>query len=133
MPSVNRPLQLEMLLNNSYITTLHEHSSKGKFAPNKQRQKRWLRLKIMDVCLIISNECTAMSIFFVIFCAYKSISQNQKITNYRNRLTISCVSSCYLSEVPVVISFHLKVEYFGFCIAGFWNQIFIQETLRGEI
>lgn len=40
-------------------------------------------------------------------------------------LTISGLPRCDFCEIPVVISFHLQIEYFAFGITRFGDQVFV--------
>lgn len=54
---------------------------------------------------------------------------NIDLCMYVFKLTVSCFSCGNFSQIPVVITFHFKVEYLTFWITSLWNQIFVQKTL----
>lgn len=65
---------------------------------------------------------------------YLSAGKNLLICENLKRIfflihTISCVTGRDFRQISVVVPFHLQVENFRFGIAGFWNQVFIQQTL----
>ena len=47
-----------------------------------------------------------------------------------SKLTVAGVSGGHLSQISVVIALHFEIEDLAFRVAGFGNQVFVQETLQ---
>lgn len=47
-----------------------------------------------------------------------------------NIVTVSGVSSSNFGQISIVIAFHLQIKDFRLGITGFWNQEFVEETLK---
>ena len=46
-------------------------------------------------------------------------------SNYRNEKKKN-----RFKNSPIVVSLHLEIEHFGFRVAGFWDEVLVQETLK---
>lgn len=64
------------------------------------------------------------------FCIFEGIWLIEIESIIFRILTVSCFSCGNLSQIPVVISLHFQIKYLAFWITGFWNQVFVQETLN---
>lgn len=50
----------------------------------------------------------------------------------QKKLTVAGLAGGNLGQIPVVVSLHFQIEDLALGIAGFRNQVLVQQTLRVE-